>query len=192
MIKDKITPELKKAFLESIKRTEDSGNEHGFFICANRDGKLAASKIKCEGDTCKITTRLSSEICPYKNQGFFHVHPQKLRIEKQLGRKVTEENKKNIAITDSKGRLIAAQTPSYLDVLVALQTKCDRLTEGTICTAGDFEPDKVGCWTLKKGAANFLTCSYAKMDNILTKEKGIPPKTWIKNLFNKEIIDLGR
>jgi hypothetical protein len=192
MIKDKITPELKKAFSESIKKTEESGNEHGFFMCINKDGKLSASRIKCEGDTCGITMRLSPEVCADKNQGFFHVHPGKLRIERQIGRKVTEEDKKSIVITDRRGKITTVHTPSHSDVLTILLTKCDRLTEGTICTAGDIEPDKVECWTPKKGAANLITCSYAKRDNILTKEKDIRPKTWIKHLFNKEIIDLER
>ena len=96
MIKDKITPELKKVFSESIKKTEDSGNEHGFFMCINKDGKLSASRIKCEGDNCEINIRISQETCPGKNQGFFHVHPKKLQFEKQIGRKFTEEDKKNI------------------------------------------------------------------------------------------------
>ena len=80
--------------------------------------------------------------------------------------------------------------PSHGDVLTMLLTKCNRLTEGTICTTADLEPDKVGCWTLKKGAANFATCYYAKMDYILTKNKSTNPKIWIRPLFNKEIIDL--
>ena len=60
----------------------------------------------------------------------------------------------------------------------------------TVCIAGDIDPDKVGCWTPKRGVANLATCYYAKRDNTLTKEKDIAPKMWIKPLFNKEIIDL--
>lgn len=188
MIKDKITPELKNAFSESIKKTKDSGNEHGFFICINKDGKLSASQTKCEGDNCEINMRLSQETCPGKNQGFFHVHPKKLQFEKQIGRKFTEEDKKNII--DARGDISTLQMPSHGDVLTILLTKCNRLTEGTICTAADLEPDKVGCWTPKKGVANFATCYYAKRDDILTKNKSTNPKIWIRPLFNKEVIDL--
>lgn len=190
MIKDKITPELKKAFSESIKKTEDSGNEHGFFMCINKDGKLSPSQIKCEGNTCEINVRLSSEFCPGKNQGFFHVHPRKLQYEKQIGRKLTEEDLKNITVTDEKGKITSIHTPSHADVLTIFLNKCNRLTEGTICTAGDLEPDKIECWTPKKGAVNLVTCHYANRENLSIKEKGIEPKMWIKHLFSKEVIDL--
>ena len=36
MIKNKITPETEKAFLEEIKKTRDSGKERGFLICLNK------------------------------------------------------------------------------------------------------------------------------------------------------------
>jgi hypothetical protein len=192
MIKDKITPDLKKILSETIKKTEYSGNEHGFFMCLNKDGKLSASKIKCEGDKCKIDMRLSKETCPDNNQGFFHVHPEKLNFEKILGIKITADNRKNIVITDGRGKIITAHSPSHLDVLTMFITKCNKLSEGTICTAGDIIPDKVECWTPKKGAVNPITCYYAKKDISTKEKKDVVPKTWIKYLFNKEIIDLGR
>jgi hypothetical protein len=42
----------------------------------------------------------------------------------------------------------------------------------------------------RTGAANFAACYYAKRDSILTKDKYILPKMWIRPLFKKEVIDL--
>jgi hypothetical protein len=190
MMKDKITPGLKSAMSESIKKTEESGSEQGFFMCADKDGKLSASTTKCEGNTCGIVVGIFKESCRDKKiQGFFHTHPQRLFAEAQLGRKFTKEDIKNLQITDIKGNIMTLQTPSHTDVLEALIAKCEKYTEGTVCTAADLEPDKASCWTPKKGTANFVTCRYAKRDKIHT-DKYIGPKMWIKPLFNKEIINL--
>lgn len=190
-IKDKITPEIKLAILASIKKTKDSDNEHGFLICIDKDEKLSVSKTECKGDACEMVINMFPESCPEKKiQGYFHTHPQRLFTEMQLGRKITEKDIRNLVIVDKKGDIMTLQTPSHEDVLSSLLAKCNKDTEGTVCTAADIEPDKVGCWTPKKGAVNLVTCHYAKRDKILTKEKYIGPKMWIKPLFNKEIIDL--
>lgn len=190
-IKDKITPELKDAMLRNIKKTRESGNEHGFFMCADKDGKLSASRTKCEGDSCEIVLKVFPGLCPEKKiQGLFHVHPQIVSAEKLLGRRPTEDDIRDMVLIDKKGNRMIPQTPSHKDVLSILITKCEKSTEGTVCTVGDLEPNRVGCWTPKRGAANLATCYYAKIDNILTKEKGIGPKMWVRPLFEKEIIDL--
>jgi hypothetical protein len=192
VIKDKITSELKNAILDSIEKTEKSGNEHGFLMCTGKDGKLYPSKEKCEGESCDMGINISPELCPEKKiQGFFHVHPKTLEIEKLLGRKYSKDDVENICIADEKGNRAALQSPSHKDVTMILLTKCDKLTEGTVCTAADVEPEKIECWTPKTGAANFATCYYAKRDNISTKDKYILPKKWIRPLFKKEFIDLG-
>ena len=129
--------------------------------------------------------------CPEKKtQGFFHVHPEISEEEERLGRKLTKEDIKKILKVDRNGNIVTPQTPSHADVLAILLTKCEKSTEGTVCTASDLDPDKVGCWTPKTGAANFATCYYAKRDNILIENKDIEPKRWIRPLFNKEVIDL--
>lgn len=190
-IKDKITLGLKYAMINSIEKTKESGNEHGFLICKNKDGKLSASIEKCEGDSCGMDPGIYPELCPEKKiQGFFHVHPDLSDKEEILGRKLTKEEAKNTIIMDEKGNIATPQTPSYVDVLTILLTKCKKITEGTICTVSDLDPDKVGCWTPRTDAANFATCYYAKKDNVWTENKNIVPKRWIRPLFNKEIIDL--
>ena len=190
-LKDKISLGLKYAMMDSIDKTKESGNEHGFLICKDKDGKWSASGKNCVGDSCGMDIDILPEICPEKKiQGFFHVHPHISSEEEKLGRKLTKDDIKNAVIKDKKGNIVTLQTPSHADVLTILLTKCDKSTEGTICTAADLQPDKVECWTPRKGAANFATCYYAKRDNILTKKKDTDPKMWIKPLFNKEVIDL--
>jgi hypothetical protein len=190
-IKDRITSELKNAISESIKKTIESDNEHGFLMCTGKDGKLYPSREKCEGDYCDMDINIFPELCPEKKiQGFFHVHPKKSEVEEALGKKFSKDDVNNIFIVDKRGSKGSIQSPSHKDVSMILLTKCNKLTEGTVCTAADVEPDKIECWTPKTGAANFATCYYAKRDSILTKDKYILPKMWIRPLFKKEIIDL--
>lgn len=88
MIKDKITPELKNAFIESIDKTKATHREHGFFMCLGKDGKLYPSEDKCKGMMFGICTEIKKDTCPGKIQGFFHAHPQRLQLEIMLGRKI--------------------------------------------------------------------------------------------------------
>lgn len=110
-----------------------------------------------------------------------------------LNRKISDEEIKQM-ISKSKERFskigISVQSPSHRDLLSSFINKCDRYTEGTACTTSDLETDKVECWTPKKNATNFVACSIAKIDNILTKEIGGAPKKWISPLFTKEVIEL--
>lgn len=193
MIKDKITPELKNAFIESIDKTKNTDREHGFYICLDKDGKLSPSKHKCEGTMHCLTAKIKRDTCPGKIQGFFHVHPQKLILEMALNRKLSDEEIKQM-VSSAKERFgkkgFSVQSPSHVDVLNSLTNRCDGYMEGTTCTTSDLEADKVECWTPKKNAINFVTCSIAKLDNSLTKEIGGIPKKWIRPLFDKEMIDL--
>ena len=195
MIKDKISPGLKDAFSENIEKTLETGKEHGFYICADKEGKLTPSRVRCIGSQCSIVAERLPDMCPEKIQGFFHTHPQRSLLEKIIDRKLTKED---MRILTEQGKKLAkekgltAQTPSHRDVLVFFISKCDNFSEGTVCIAGDMEPDKVGCWTPKKGAVNRLTCSYAKHDSKAKDKFGIGPKRWIKPLFDKEVINLER
>lgn len=49
-LKNRITPELKKRFLEEIKRSIKTGKETGFLICLN--DKLYTPKKRCTGTEC--------------------------------------------------------------------------------------------------------------------------------------------
>lgn len=193
MIKDKIVTQLKNAFLESLEKTKKTNREYGFLMCIDKDGKLSASRSKCEGDLCSIRLGLIRDKCPEKVQGFFHTHPQKLLLEELFNEKMTDEDVKELVVRSRehfKKKGITVQGPSHQDALTTLLLKCEKELEGTVCTGSDLETDKVECWTTKRNAANFLTCNYAKIDNFLTAEMGINPKKWIKPLFDKEMINL--
>ena len=75
MIKDKITPELKKRFLKEIKLSGESGKERGLFLCYDKKGELFPSKT-FEGIKGKISEKEWKEhsICPGNIQGNFHTH----------------------------------------------------------------------------------------------------------------------
>lgn len=193
MIKDKITPELKKSFLETIKKTRNTVKEHGFFICEDKDEKLHSSDRRCEGSSCDIVAFPTKGDCPGKIKGFFHVHPNMATLEKTYGIKFSQTDIEELLSTSrelSKRENISLQTPSHRDVLTSFLQKCIRKTEGMACTATDMEVNKIECWIPKKGAANFVTCGYAKIDDTKTEEIGKYPKMWIKLLFNKEVINL--
>jgi hypothetical protein len=193
LIKDKITPELKRSFLETIEKTRNSGKEHGFFICEDKDDKLHASDRKCEGSLCSIIVDPKIGDCPGKIKGFFHAHPHITTLEKTYGIKFSQTDIKELISMSkelSKRENISLQIPSHRDVLTSLLQKCIRKTEGTVCTATDMEKDKIECWTPKRNAANFITCGYAKIDDTKTEDIGEYPKMWIKPLFDKEVIRL--
>ena len=190
MIKDKISPQLKKAFSESIDKTKNTGREHGFFMCLN--DKLFPSEVKCEGLMCGIVAEIKPETCPNKIQGFFHAHPHKPLLEMMIGRKLSniEIEQMRVKSKEFEKRGITIQTPSHRDALTAFITKCEKRTEGTACIGSDLETGKVECWTPKKNADNLIICNIAKIDDKVTKEIGGMPKRWIRQLFDKEIINL--
>lgn len=193
MIKDKITPELKNAFLESIKKVKETEKEHGFLMCADKEGKLSVSERECKGNLCYVVVDQIPGACPEKVQGLFHIHAQKPILEMMFDRKMTDKDVEELVAKSKepfKKKGITLQTPSHQDVLTTLLSKCEKQIEGTICTGSDLETDKLECWTTKIGAANKLTCTYAKIDSKITKEMFIEPKRWIRPLFDKEIINL--
>jgi hypothetical protein len=161
-------------------------------VCEDEDEKLYASDRKCEGNWCSIIADPTIGDCPGKIKGFFHVHPQITTFEKIYNVKFSQADiDKLISLSKelSEKENISLQAPSHKDLLLSLLQKCRKETEGTTCTASDMETDKIECWIPKKNVANFVTCSYAKIDN-KSKETMSHPKMWIKPLFDKEIIDL--
>lgn len=63
MIKDKITPELKKRFLDELRISKETGNERGFVICVDEKENLTASD-SCTRDHCTIDFGDIREKCP--------------------------------------------------------------------------------------------------------------------------------
>lgn len=195
MIKNRITPEIKKAFLEELKKTRDSGKEQGFLICLendnNKNGRLSISKKRCIGDECGFVIKDVTEYCPDKVQGAFHTHPNFINIERFYGRKPTEKETERAVKLYRKGfekEGVNLTTPSHHDVVNTLMSQCIGESEGTVCTGNDLELEKVECWTVKGEKIKIRDCSRAKEE--FEERIAEQPRKWIKPLFDREIINL--
>lgn len=204
MIKNRITPEIKKAFLEEIKKTRDSGKEQGFIICLDENenkngknkngrnkGKLHVSKKRCTGEECGFVIENISEYCPDKVQGAFHTHPYFINIERFYGRKPTEKETERATKLYKKHfekEGITLTTPSHHDIVSTLLNQCIGDIEGTACIGNDLDLEKVECWTVKSDKVKIRDCSRAKEEH----KEGITdqPRKWVKPLFDREIISL--
>lgn len=200
MIKDKITPALKKRFRQAIKKTIDTGKEQGFFICSNRQGELYPSK-SCEGDECKIILEDQSTICPQRIEGDFHTYPylgDAKRKYKELGKQIPPEDtlkqevrESLIKIHEEKGIIgLSPIIPSYKDALNAVVHKCFRDTDTTTCIGSDLEENKVECWTPKDIRRGQCVRATFELRKVVEKKKEFFPKKWIIPLFDKEQIIL--
>ena len=195
MIKNRITSEIKNAFLEERKKTRDSGKEQGFLICLdkkiNKNGKLFVSEKRCTGNECGFVIDNIHEYCPDKVQGAFHTHPYFINVERFYGRKPTEKEtdsaiklyKKHF---DRKG--INLTTPSHHDLVDTLLSQCVGESEGTVCTGNDLDLEKVECWSVKSEKVKVKDCAQANQEH---KERiAEQPRKWIKPLFDREVINL--
>lgn len=192
-IKDKITPQLRKKFLEEIKKTEEIGKERGFHLCIEKDGKLSAGET-CTGNECGLKFRSSELSCPgRKVQGDFHTHPYLTDVRKRY----------NITFKGASNELLRASVESYLkeightptipshsDVIDAILGKCAKKMEGTTCIGTDLDMNKVECWTIKN--IDDGDCIRALMEKIspIEEDESTLPHDWTKSLFNIEMIDL--
>ncbi len=191
MISNKITPGLKKAFLEEIKKTKDTGREHGFPICMDNKGELSAPEKRRKGKESGFTIRNVHEYCPDRVQGGFHTHPFLIDVERFYGRKPTEkeiERAFNIYKEHFEREGITVQTPSHHDLTDTLINQCRRYSEGTVCTGSDLDMEKVECWTVKPEKVKIKDCSQATEEHKQRIAKS--PREWIRPLFEKEIIKL--
>lgn len=193
MIKDKITPELKAKFSQEIQKTIADGNEHGFLICHDDNGNLSPSgEIIGEKDNINFIDIKSS--CPFKIQGDFHTHSPISDMRSFIEREIPEENVSERTIQDITVKLynkngISTTGPSHGDLLGLLVLKNKGKIIGTVCTGSDAEPDHVECWTTRDNINNdhYKRASVEIQDNKLVRN---PPHSWVKPLFNKEIINL--
>lgn len=192
-IKDKTTPQLRKRFLEEIKKTKETGKERGFHLCIEKDGKLSAGET-CTGDECGLRFKSPELSCPgRKVQGDFHTHPYLADVRKRF----------NITFGGASDELISASvesflkeightstTPSHSDAIDAILGKCAKKMDGTTCIGTDLYMDKVECWTIKN--MDDGDCVRALVEKISPRGKGYStlPHEWVKPIFNIEMIDL--
>lgn len=193
MIKDKTTPQLRKKFLQAIKSTKETGKEHGFHLCIEKDGKLSSGDT-CIGDECSLRFQSPELSCPgRKVQGDFHTHPYLAEVRKKY----------NITFKGVSDKLLRASVesflkeightstmPSHSDIIDAILGKCAKKMEGTTCIGTDLDMSKVECWTIKN--IDDGDCIRALTETISPREENYStlPHEWIKPIFNKEMIDL--
>ena len=192
MIKDKITPQLRKKFLEEIKKTKETGKERGFHLCIEKDGKLSAGDT-CTGDECGIKFQQPSSSCPgRKIQGDFHTHPYMTDARKlyNITFKMSDELLRASVESFLKEKGFTPTMPSHGDTISAILGKCANKMDGTTCIGTDLEMNKVECWTTKN--IDDGDCVRALVEKISPREEdeSTLPHTWVKPLFDVEIIDL--
>lgn len=189
ILKDRITPDIKKRFLEEIKRSIATGKETGFPICLN--DKLYAPTKRCTGKECEFIIKDLKRYCPDKVQGAFHTHPYLPNIERFYGRKPTEKEIKDgikIYKRHFEREGITLQIPSHHDIVDTLIEQCIGETEGTVCIGSDMDLTKVECWTVKDANVKIIDCSRATEEH--KQRISDQPREWVKPLFNREIINI--
>lgn len=190
MIKDKINPELRKRFLQEIKKSKETNIERGFHICIEKDGKLSAGDT-CIGDECSLRFPNVSVSCPGKKvQGDFHTHPYLEQVKKDFGltrMKVSDQLMKSSIGAFLEERGTTPTMPTQGDVISAIMGKCSKRTNGTTCVGSDLDESKIECWTVKD--IDEGDCLTALMKYVST-EGSESPKDWVLPLFDKEMINL--
>lgn len=200
MIKDKITPQLRKRFLQEIKKSKETGKERGFHICIEDNGKLSAGGTCIANNSNMLSEECSMKFqnvgisCPGKKvQGDFHTHPYLAEVRKSFGItfKASDELIRSATETFLEDRGMTATIPSHADARSAVLGKCSKRTEGTTCVGSDLDMDKVECWTIKQ--MDDGDCIRALMEHMSPEEKEQKlPKDWVKPLFEIEMIRLKR
>lgn len=192
-IMDKITPELKRRFKEDIRKTIDTGKEHGFFLCTN--DKISASE-PCVGSECDIPLRNPQLACPGKMvQGEFHTHPL---IRRYGSKEIIVQRFRDAAKREGlKDVELPINIPSSADITNSILNKCKNIPVSTVCIGSDADPDNVTCWTMKKPKniiEKFKVCSAARKESIeiyggIIASSSIMRK-WMYPIYKKETIML--
>lgn len=193
MIKEKITPELKKLFRDTIKDTMITGLEHGFLLCLDNKKNIVPTKV-CKGDMCKVEL---PKRCPIEMQGNFHTHPilahYNREIAKSSWKKLSEKDVLYIIKELNKTRKdkYDPQSPSRADALSSLADKCRNRSNGTVCIGNDLG-EKVECWTATEIQAKDCARALKEFIDLQPQEKTEQAEQWTKDLFDIEIIDVKR
>lgn len=193
MIKNKITSQLKARFLQEIGKTIETGKEHGFLICHDGNGSLSASKSSVGEENTINFLGIRSQ-CPFKIQGDFHTHASVSDIRNFIEKEIPEEKVPDETIRDITIKLYnkngtSVTEPSHGDLLGLLVLKGKNKIDGTVCTSSDAEPNTVECWTAKNNINddNYKRAGIEIQNPKLSRN---PPHSWVRPLFDREIIDL--
>lgn len=193
MIKEKITPELKKLFRDTIKNTMDTGLEHGFLLCSDNKGNITPTKV-CKGEECKVEL---PRRCPIETQGNFHTHPILAYYNRETVKyglsKLSKKGMLHVIKELNKTRKdkYNPQSPSRSDALSSLVDKCRNSSNGTVCIGNDLG-EKVECWTAKEISRQYCDIAFDELAGLSPEEKTEQPEQWTKDLFDIDAIDVKR
>ena len=193
-IKDKITPKIRKKFLLALRNTRETGVEHGFHMCIEKDGKLSPGEM-CIGNECSIKLHEMHMPCAEKKvQGDFHTHPYLVDAKKyfNITFRASDELMKSAVKQFLEEKGLTTTMPSHADARNAILGKCAKKTEGTTCIGTDLDDSRVECWTPRD--IDDGDCVRALADRLglsagEDKESTLPHE-WIRPLFKIETIDL--
>jgi len=193
MIKEKITPELKKLFRDTIKNTMDTGIEHGFLLCLDNKGNITHADV-CKGDGCAVTM---PRTCPVKTQGNFHTHPILAHYNRLLTKtgfpKLSKKDVLNFIKETNKisKNKYDPNAPSRGDALLSLTEKCRTITNGTVCIGSDLG-ENIKCWTPKEMRIQDCARAFKEFIDISPREQTEQLEQWSKDLFNVETVNVKR
>jgi hypothetical protein len=193
MIKEKITPELKRLFRDAINNTMDTGIEHGFLLCLDNKGNITPTNV-CKGNECEVKL---PRTCPVKMRGNFHTHPILAYHNREMAKAGLQKfSKKNLLYTIKEVNKLRkdkydSQSPSRADALSSLTDKCRKISNGTVCIGNDLGED-VKCWTPKEIRVQDCARAFKELAELLPKEKTEQPEQWAKDLFDIEAINVKR
>lgn len=193
-MKDKINPSIRKKISQAIRQTKETGVEHGFHLCIEKDGKLSPGDT-CVGDECSIKLHEMHMPCADKKaQGDFHTHPYMADVRKHLNImfKGSDELMKSAVRQFLEERGHTVTMPSHSDARNAILGKCAKKTEGTTCVGTDLDDNRIECWTPKN--IDEGDCVKALVERlgqpVGEDDKSTLPHEWVRPLFNVEMIDL--
>ncbi len=188
MIKDKITSELKRGFIDAIEATVRTGKEHSFLICKDKTGDLRPTKI-CEGTECHAS--FEGLLCPKLTQGDFHTHPDMSNYRKILPN-LSDDEIKEFATEMASAFNRSIPDPGHQDLVLGLLKNLYKNTGGTVCVGSDGNTNIVSCWTVKNNLSiEEINRALEKISEETKKgEKEEYENDWIDSYFDKEIIYL--
>lgn len=205
MIKDKITPELKKRFIDELRTSKETGKERGFAICVDKKENIYASE-SCTGDHCSIDFGDLRKMCSNGiAQGDFHTHPYLTEAKIELARRDNEIPSDDKIINRMSNNIrkfheeegvkgITINSPSGDDLLYALLSKYIGQSRGTVCTISDIGDDKLECWTVKEMKKDEMDIysaeAYHDISNKPKEQEGVLIEKWLDSIFDREIIEL--
>jgi hypothetical protein len=161
IIKDKLSLETYKKIKFALRRTKDTGREHGFVLCSNNE--IETGDI-CVGTECNIKLKQQNSCVSDHNKivlGAFHTHPN---------------------IYTPYGDLA-----SIPDLYAGMQRKINGASQGVVCISESDYPKYMQCYIPKRN----LNLPSVIIQQILNKQiPPDHEESFLFSLYNRENINI--